>query len=132
MRFHRLKRLFALRRFDRFCWRQPCQLAVVVARVFLFQVQRTLLGAVISSCLVASAPTPVSPLGSLPRLELFLLRPALWTFVLPFWEDRLLLGLGVMAGKGSVALLAAIIADVVNTEGLLSGSSGKEVRLRQQ
>jgi hypothetical protein len=38
--------------------------------------------------------------------------------------------LGVMAGKGSVALLAAMIADVVNIEGL---SSGKEVlRLRQQ
>lgn len=109
-RFHRLKRLLALRRFDRFCWRQPCQLAVV--RVLPFDEQHTLLGAVISSCLVASAPTPVSPLGSLPRLELFLLRPALWTFVLPFWDDRLLLGLGEMAGKGSVVLLAAMVADL--------------------
>jgi hypothetical protein len=129
MRFHRLKRLFALRRFDRFCWRQLCQLAAVVARVsaLLPQDKHTLLGAVISSCLVASAPTPVSPLGSLPRLELFLLRPALWTFVLPFWDDRLLLGLGVMAGKGSVPLLAAMIA------GIEIMSSGKEMlQLLQQ
>ena len=69
----------------------------------------------------------MSPLGSLPRLELFLLRPALWTFVLPFWDDRLLLGLGVMAGKGSVPLLAAMIA------GIEIVSSGKEMlQLRQQ
>lgn len=30
--------------------------------------------------------------------------------MLPFWDDRLLLGLGEMAGKGSVVLLAAMVA----------------------
>lgn len=105
-----------MRRFERFCLEaEPCQLART-SSLLASQDQHTLLGAVISSCLVASAPTPVSPLGSLPRLELFLLRPALWMLVLlPFWDDdRLLLGLlGAIAGKGSVFLVAMIVGVLV-------------------
>jgi hypothetical protein len=65
-----------------------CQLTAARSQVaffvFGFAAKHTLAGAVISSCLVANAPTPVSPLGSLPRFELFLLRPALAMFALPF------------------------------------------------
>jgi len=60
----------------------------------------------------------VSPLGSLPRFELFLLRIALWTLVLlPFWDDRLLLGIGAIAGKGSVFLVAMIAGVLVAQQG---------------
>jgi hypothetical protein len=56
----------------------------------------------------------VSPLGSLPRFELFLLRIALWTLVLlPFWDDRLLLVMGAIAGKGSVFFVAMVADDFV-------------------
>lgn len=52
----------------------------------------------------------MSPLGSLPRLELFLLRPAVWMLVVLFWDERFLLGLA-MAGKGSV--FALMFAEVL-------------------
>jgi hypothetical protein len=72
--------------------------------------QHTLAGAVISSCLVASAPTPVSPLGSLPRFELFLLRPALATFVPPFWDVRFPFVGVAIEGNGSTPFFPAAMA----------------------
>lgn len=111
MRFHRLNRLFALRRFDRFCETHRCQLTAAYAHdcilVFDAAAQHTLAGAVISSCLVANAPTPVSPLGSLPRFELFLLRPALATFALPFEDVRLPLVEVANVGKASMPFFPA-------------------------
>jgi hypothetical protein len=78
--------------------------------VFDLAAQHTLAGAVISSCLVANAPTPVSPLGSLPRFELFLLRPALATFALPFCDVRLLfVGVAIVGNASTPFLPAAMV-----------------------
>jgi hypothetical protein len=114
MRFHRLKRLFALRLFDRFCTSESVsayRCSKVVLRIHS-AAQHTLAGAVISSCLVASAPTPVSPLGSLPKFELFLLRPALATFVPPFWDVRLLFVGVAIEGNGSTPFCPAAMAGI--------------------
>lgn len=78
--------------------------------------QHTLAGAVISSCLVASAPTPVSPLGSLPRFELFLLRPALATFAPPFCDVRFPFVGVAIEGNGSTPFFPAamtVLGEVV-------------------
>jgi hypothetical protein len=56
----------------------------------------------------------VSPLGSLPRFELFLLRPALATFVPPFWDVRLLFVGVAIEGNGSTPFcLAAMVGSCV-------------------
>ena len=81
----------------------------VILRI-LSAAQHTLAGAVISSCLVASAPTPVSPLGSLPRFELFLLRPALATFVPPFCDVRFPFVGVAIEGNGSTPFFPAAMA----------------------
>ena len=114
MRFHRLNRLFALRLFDRFCTSDRLSAYRCLKVIFLIHsaAQHTLAGAVISSCLVASAPTPVSPLGSLPRFELFLLRPALATSVPPFWDVRFPFVGVAIEGNGSTPFFPAAMAGI--------------------
>ena len=52
----------------------------------------------------------MSPLGSLPRFELFLLRPALATFVPPFCDVRFPLVGVAIEGNGSTPFFPAAMA----------------------